>query len=474
MPPLVALALWAVLFVALLCFDPARENKVSPWLWVPVLWMFILATRLPSQWFGSGVTISIRANEEGNAFDRIVDVGFILAGVVILRSRSLPLRSFFERNRALIVYLAFALASVLWSDYSFVALKRWIRDSCNILMVLVVLSEAHVTEAVRVVYRRLNYLLIPLSILLVKYFPAIGKSYTYWNGAAMWVGPTTGKNLLGLVALLSTLFFLDDSLKRWPERKKRRGKRIIFVNVSFLVMSLWLLRLASSTTCLVICVLGALVIVGAHARISRRNPALLKVLVPSSFLLYVLLAYGLDMNGQMAGAIGKDPTLTDRTLIWNYLLGLHTNPLLGTGYESFWMGDRLRKFWEESGQGSINEAHNGFLEVYLNLGLVGLALLTGVIVSSYRKICRRLNSDPKGASLDLAFWITMLFFSATEAGFRSGLMWIVFLLGAVVVPERIRNRARSTKNMTLPISDEPLASLRLEATPARSATWIER
>src|SRR5215472_5052860 len=303
MPPLVALALWAVLFVALLCFDPARENKVSPWLWVPVLWMFILATRLPSQWFGSGVTISIRANEEGNAFDRIVDVGFILAGVVILRSRSLPLRSFFERNRALTAYLAFALVSVLWSDYSFVALKRWIRDSCNILMVLVVLSEVHATEAVRVVYRRLNYLLIPLSVLLVKYFPTIGKSYTYWNGAAMWVGPTTGKNLLGLAALLSTLFFLDDSLNRWPERKKRTGKRIILVNVTFLLMSLWLLRLASSTTCLVICVLGSLVIVGAHARISRRNPALLKVLVPSSFLLYVLLAYGLDMNGQMAGAI---------------------------------------------------------------------------------------------------------------------------------------------------------------------------
>jgi O-antigen ligase len=436
--------------------------------------MFILATRLPSQWFGTGIGMSIQANEEGNAFDRIVDLVFILAGVIVLRSRLLRLRSFFEQNLALMLYLAFALASVLWSDYSFVALKRWIRDSCNILMVLVVLTDMHPVEAVKVVYRRLNYLLIPLSVLLVKYFPAIGKSYTYWNGTAMWIGPTTGKNLLGLLALLSTLFFLHDTLARWPERKKRTGKRIILVNVSFLAMSLWLLRLASSTTCLVICVLGSLVIVGAHTRISRRNPTLLKVLVPSSFLLYVLLAYGLDMNGQMAGAIGKDPTLTDRTVIWNYLLGLHTNPLLGTGYESFWMGDRLRKFWAESGEGSINEAHNGFLEVYLNLGLVGLTLLAGVVVSSYRKICRRLNSDPKAASLDLAFWITMLFFSATEAGFRSGLMWIVFLLGAVVVPQRIRNRARGRENVTLPLSHEPLAHFPLKATPDRNATWIQR
>jgi O-antigen ligase len=474
MPPLVALVLWAVLLVALLRFDPAREKKVSPWLWVPVLWMFILATRLPSQWFGTGVEMSIQANEEGNALDRGIDLAFIIAGAIILRSRLFALRSFFERNLALIAYLAFALISVVWSDYSFVALKRWIRDSCNILMVLIVLSDAHAVDAVKVVYRRLNYLLIPLSILLVKYFPEIGKAYTSWSGSAMWVGPTTGKNLLGLVALLSTLFFLHDTLSRWPERKKRRGKQVILVNICFLAMSVWLLRLASSTTCLVICVLGSLVIVGGHTRIARRNPTLLKVLVPSSFLLYVLLAYGFDMNGQMAGAIGKDPTLTDRTLIWSYLLGLHTNPLFGTGYESFWVGDRLRRFWEESGQGNINEAHNGFLEVYLNLGLVGLALLAGVVISSYRKICRRLNSDPKAASLDLTFWVTMLFFSATEAGFRSGLMWIVFLLGAVVVPERIRNRVRGSENITLPISDEPLANLRLKATPDRNATWVQR
>ncbi len=48
---------------------------------------------------------------------------------------------------------------------------------------------------------------------------------------------------------------------------------------------------------------------------------------------------------------------------------MKTNPLLGTGYESFWLGPRLQWFWQHAGLGHINEAHNGYLEVYLNLGI---------------------------------------------------------------------------------------------------------
>ena len=51
----------------------------------------------------------------------------------------------------------------------------------------------------------------------------------------------------------------------------------------------------------------------------------------------------LDPGGGMVSALGKDPTLTGRTEIWGFVLGLHTNPLVGTGFESFWLGPRLTK-----------------------------------------------------------------------------------------------------------------------------------
>ena len=52
MPPSLALLLWFILLVALLRFDPAKDSKTSIALWVPVIWMFIVGSRLPSQWFG--------------------------------------------------------------------------------------------------------------------------------------------------------------------------------------------------------------------------------------------------------------------------------------------------------------------------------------------------------------------------------------------------------------------------------------
>ena len=115
---------------------------------------------------------------------------------------------------------------------------------------------------------------------------------------------------------------------------------------------------------------------------------------------------------------------------------MHTNPLIGTGYESFWLGPRLEWFWRQ-GLGYINEAHNGYLEIYLNLGLIGLSLLVGFLIASYRTICKRLMPFSSFASLSLAMWTTMLFYSVTEAGFRSGLMWLMLLLAGISVSRRV-------------------------------------
>src|SRR2546428_3149771 len=43
--------------------------------------------------------------------------------------------------------------------------------------------------------------------------------------------------------------------------------------------------------------------------------------------------------------MGRGPTLTGRTQIWHLVLSMTTNPLLGTGFESFWLGPRLQKIW---------------------------------------------------------------------------------------------------------------------------------
>jgi O-antigen ligase len=146
---------------------------------------------------------------------------------------------------------------------------------------------------------------------------------------------------------------------------------------------------------------------------------------------------------------------------------MHTNPLIGTGYESFWLGPRLEWFWQRSGLGHINEAHNGYLEVYLNLGIVGVFLLGGFLIASYRTICNRLNTFSSLGSLTLALWIVMLFYCVTEAGFRSGLMWLVFLIAGMAVPARATVRVKNAAKPDESSTTDSLSSLSLQTTCLR-------
>ena len=432
MSPSFALFLWLTLLVGLLYFDPAKVPGTSLALWVPVIWMFIVATRLPSQWFGGQVALTTQTLEEGNSLDRSVLIVLMLLAIGILISRSFKWCDFFARNVALTAFLSFALVSVLWSDFPFVAFKRWFRDLGNYLVVLVVLSDPDPLEAVRAVLRRLCYLLIPLSVLLIKYFPEIGKQYSVWTGADMYVGPTTGKNSLGVVCLVSGIFLFWDTVVRWSDRAEHPMKRIILVNITLMVMTLWLLHLANSATSRVCLLVGCLVIAAGQSKTFQRRLTFLKILIPASLCLYLLIAFGLNMNGELAAAAWRDPTLTDRTEIWKIVSSVHTDPILGTGYESFWLGDRLKLIWQTD-VGHINESHNGYLEVYLNLGIIGLFLLGGFLIVSYRTICKRLTSFSHLASLTLALWTIALLYNVTEAAFKWHFMWVTLLLSAIAV-----------------------------------------
>jgi hypothetical protein len=396
--------------------------------------MFIVGTRLPSQWLGGQMGTVAQVLQEGNPLDRTVDLILILLAVVTLISRSFQWDKFFTRNFALVAFVGFALLSVVWSDFPFVAFKRWFRDLGNYFVILVVLTDSHPIEAARTLLRRLGYLVIPLSITLIKYFPGTSKYYDTWTGVAQFTGAATSKNTLGVACLVSGIFFFWDTVTRWHERKERRTKSILLVNFALIGMTLWLLNLASSATSKVCLAIGCLVILAAHSKKFKRSPGFLKLLIPSSFILYLILAYGLDLSGSLASAVGRDPTLTDRTKIWAAVLSIHTNPLIGTGYESFWLGPRLERIWPLAGH--VNEAHNGYLDIYLNLGGIGLALLLMFVIASYSKICKRIASSPL-ASFSLAVWTIMLFYDMTESAFRGGLMWVTFLLAAMAAPSLV-------------------------------------
>ena len=467
MPPFVALILWIVLLAGLLILDPAREPRTSLALWVPVIWMFIAGSRLPSQWLGGGMGQSAQALVEGNPLDRIIDLILIFLAIGILTSRSFKWRGLFSRNLALMAFLSFALISACWSDFPFVAFKRWFRDLGGYIVILVVLSDPRPEAAVRTVLRRLTYLLVPLSIVLDKYYPDLGRGFDPWTGVGHYQGATTSKNMLGVACLVSGLFLFWDTMTRWHERKQRRTRRILALNAVFLAMTVLLLQTSQSTTSRICLLLGCLVIAATRSKVFRHRPAFLKVLIPASFGLYLILNFGFGLSGSMAQAVGKDPTLTDRTKIWAFLLSMQTNPIVGTGYQSFWLGSRLEQFWNNSGLGHVNEAHNGYLEVYLELGLIGVLLLIGFLVAGYRRICRRLTASHSLAALGLATWLAIVFYNMSEAAFGGGLLYMLFLMSGITLPDRVTSCIKSAAAFDNANAPGGLAKLPLAAAGQR-------
>src|SRR5262249_24094337 len=153
----------------------SKEAKHSIALWLPVLWLFIVSSRLPSLWFGVGSTTSaVVASEEGNGLDRTIYLAVLALSFWVVARRQVNWGAFLARNRILVAFLVFGLVSIAWSDYKYVAFKRWVRDLNAYLMALVVLSDERPLMATSAVIRLLAYILLPLSLLLIKYYPEMG------------------------------------------------------------------------------------------------------------------------------------------------------------------------------------------------------------------------------------------------------------------------------------------------------------
>src|SRR5213083_1186348 len=222
MPSGLAAVVCAAGILGLFLLDRDRTSRTSPALWVPAAWLGIATSRDISQWFNTVlVTDSPDQLLEGSPVDRLIYAALLVAALVVLVSSAERARSLLRANWPLVVFFLFCAISVLWSDYPFVAFKRWTKALGNLVMVLVVLTERDPPAAVRQLLTRTGFLLIPLSVLLIKYFPQLGRQFSPWGGMAYSSGVAIGKNGLGILCLVMGL----GSLWRW--RRGSSGRPIL-------------------------------------------------------------------------------------------------------------------------------------------------------------------------------------------------------------------------------------------------------
>ncbi|MBV8376388.1 MAG: O-antigen ligase family protein [Verrucomicrobia bacterium] len=442
MPPILALFLTFTFIYFLYRREPRNKAEVSNAIWIPLLWFLITGSMFVSQWLAIlGVHLGETSIEDGSPIDRVVFFSLILCGVYVLNKRRVTIEEFSRHNRLLTFFLVYCFIAILWSDFPFVAAKRWIKILGHPIMVLVILTEANPIEAVRRVLKRAAYVLVPMSILFIKYFPQYGRGFDAWTGVGFNRGVTLNKNELGYGCMIFGLFFFWNTLLAFRIKNRMAKRKELLLSIAFFGMIWWLLRASESATSLLAMLIGiATMVVLGLPFINKRYIGM--------YVLFAVFAVAaaepfFGIYAHVLQILGRDPTLTDRTQVWHAALKLVENPILGAGFESFWLGSRLDKlgeiwWWQP------NQAHNGYIETYLNLGWAGIAILAILIVGTFQKIRLDLLKRLDFGRFRLGCLFAILAYNFTEATFKGvHLVWTLFYLIAIDYP--IRRKSRPVK-----------------------------
>jgi O-antigen ligase len=420
--------------VGLFLFNRDKKARTSKALWLPVIWLLITGSRSVSQWLQMGPVSSADAYLEGSPLDRNIYAGLVALGILVLISRRARVMRLLKTNAPILIFLAYCLLSIAWSDFPDVAFKRWIKFVGDHVMVMIVLTDLDRLRAIKQVFARVSFLLLPLSILFIKYYPDLGRGYSRWEGKVSYTGVSTDKNMLGMACLIFGLASLWCLLQELRERGLSLRNLPMIAHAVVVGMTLWLLLLVNSMTSLSCFLLAGSVMVATSLGKTARRPGRVHVMVVTVLVISFAVLF-LNLGSFLLSAMGRDPSLTGRTDIWATALRLAPNPILGAGFESFWLGKRLEAIWEIYWFHPI-ESHNGYIETYLNLGWAGVVLLAFVMLTGYRNVVTLLQRDPEAGRLRLAYFIVGVAYNFTEAAIHTmSLVWIAFILSIIALPE---------------------------------------
>jgi|RhiMetdeSRZDD1v2_1073273.scaffolds.fasta_scaffold90000_3 exopolysaccharide production protein ExoQ len=440
MNPSLASLLTTIFICYLFKRDFRKQPNISNALWIPWLWMIILGSRYVTEWLNlgsSGQSWGVANDyQDGSPIDRMVFFLLLAAALYVLWKRHISWAQVLRNNVWIALFLLYCVVSTLWSDFPFVAFKRWIKILGHPLMSLLIFSEHEPVLAIKTVIKRCAYVLIPISVLYIKYYPHLGRGFDQWTGEAVNFGVTTNKNALGILCVVFGLFFFCDLLSLFGKKSQHRNIMEKSIVIIFLYMILWLLQMNKSATALIALIISIFVVVALGFPFIKKN---LEICICIGIAIFFILQITFNITEIAILSLGKNLTLTDRTEVWAAVLKMNIDPLIGTGFESFWLGKRLETLWAEYWW-QPNQAHNGYLEVYINLGYIGLFFLGGAIFSSFRNMRKTLiphfnrdKSEIDGFDFGrfrMALLVAILVYNITEATFKAlhTLFWMFFVI----------------------------------------------
>jgi exopolysaccharide production protein ExoQ len=343
-------------------------------------------------------------------------------GLAVLNRSCVGKRSLPPNIICLLVYLAFAGASVLWSFKPEISFIRFTQQA---MILTSVILPAMLAVRTADVMRGLFLCFAFGSILNVLFLP--GSEHFDYMGLSLGLrGYLSGKNVLGQFAAIAFLLALHEMLRRGLRRA---------LGVIIAVIAIMLLWLSQSKTSLAFAI-SAPFLAGLTLFAGKRmciSPAI--ILFSIAFCCAVLSKLSGVNTHRLSEILYGDSTFTGRTLIWYFASWeIDRRPLLGWGYQSFWLvgPDGPSVVEGPDWVKNMPHAHNGYYDTMLDMGYVGLTLLVIFIAATLHGIGRIADRDPARAWLMLSLVIFTIFYNFLETTWMHGgdLLWVVFTVVA--------------------------------------------
>ncbi len=344
---------------------------------------------------------------------------YIVAIALFFRRCDHPIRAILG-VAPLVAVVAFALASASWSLDPALTLRRSVALGLTIVFGVYFATCFELREQLR-----LLAWVCGICALFSFFFQLLGLNPS--EGQPGWYGIFYVKNELGRNMAIGALVFLF-----WGRvEPQRRG----LARAGFLA-SVALIALSRSMTAIIAFAL-VLALLPYLQWTLRRSVRL--ALAGTAFLLAAggaTLLYVVAHMAEVTGFVGKSATLTGRVPLWIFsFVAALRRPWLGYGFNAFWLPDATyaERIWHAMGS-VLPHAHNGFLELWLELGLVGLGLFMLVLVYYIAKGLQNMRRDPGAAAAwPVAFLVFLLLENLAETAFLTTNYVCVMLYAAAAV-----------------------------------------
>ncbi|MBA3847114.1 MAG: O-antigen ligase family protein [Planctomycetes bacterium] len=345
---------------------------------------------------------------------------YLLTGFLALRAR-MPILRLAQQMPALALLIGLAVASIAWSDEVAVTIRRSVGLIGSTFVGLYLGWRLTPAKLLGLVGGALATCMV-LSLALVALMPQQGVM-PRGNLAGNWRGIYKHKNNLGVFSALSVLTAVFAI--------RERGSRISPLwYLSLLVSLATLIGSRSMTGIATLAATFAAYPVVATQRLS--GWVKLAVVAAGAWGAYALVAMGALPLDEAMGTLGKSSDLTGRVPMWQMLWDAAMDaPLIGSGYGAFWQETNpvVIRIWLD-GYFQPIDAHNGMLNILLELGAIGSLTFIVWYAAALRAANRQLGTGAGAAGgWSLALLVLFAIYSVPEAIFMrpNGFIWILMV-----------------------------------------------